>query len=85
MPDYIYIYKSRDGGHLIARPYSFGFNDRVLDIRSGTYSLQLTQGMPMEKPTAWDWKVKENGRTYAGLKDAVYDITEVECTYFPRL
>ena len=83
--NYIWIYKPRDKEYFIAKPNSFGFSEQVLDRYTGSYALQLIQGIQMEMPKAWDWKVKENRRTYASLKNVVYDITEIETTYFPRL
>ena len=79
-----WIYKPRDKDYYVAKQNSFGWYEQVLDIRTGTVALQLIQGMAMVAPPAWDWKHKEQGRTFAGLQDKVYDITELEYTYFPR-
>jgi len=83
MTNYIWIYKPRDKTYFIARYNSFGFYETVLDIHTGSYALQLVQGIQMTIPDAWDWKVKEHGLIFAGLNGAVYDITELERVYIP--
>ncbi len=85
MANYIWIYKPRDKEYFVARHNSFGFYETVLDRHSGSYALQLVQGIQMEMPAAWDWKVKEQGHVFAGLSGAVYDITELERAFIPRL
>jgi hypothetical protein len=80
-----WVYKPRDKDYFVAKPNSFGWYERTLDYNTGAFVLQLIQGVMMTAPTAWDWKVKEQGRTFAGLQEKVYDITELEFTYFPRL
>jgi hypothetical protein len=85
MSQTFWVYKPLDADYYIARPNSFGWYERVLDFSSGGYALQLVQGIPMTAPPAWDWKRIENGRTFVGYDNKIYDITELTCGYYPKL
>lgn len=85
MSQTFWIYKPRDRDYYIARLNSFGWYERVLDFSSGGYALQLVQGIPMTAPPAWDWKRNEHGRIFVGYDNKIYDITELEQSYIPRL
>lgn len=36
----------------------------------------------MTLPTAWDWKQKQDGATFAGFEGKVYEITDLERPLF---
>ena len=78
----IWIYRARDGQYMIAKRHPFSDYTAGMDYRSGQLSYTLVQGIPMDIPQAWDWKTKHEGRTFAGLGDQVYDISDLERVYF---
>lgn len=80
-----WIYKPHDKNYFIAKLNPFGGYERVLNIQTGVYELQLIRGAPMTAPSVWDWKRREDGRMFAGLKELIYDITDLELTYNQHL
>jgi hypothetical protein len=78
----IWVYRVPGEHYMIAKRHPFSDYTRGLDYRSGQQSFTLIQGIPMPVPTAWDWKTKHEGRTFAGLGDHVYDISDLERVYF---
>ena len=67
---------------MIAKRNPFSDYTQSMDNRSGMMSYTMIQGVPMPVPTAWDWKTKHEGRTFAGLGDCIYDISDLERVYF---
>ena len=78
----IWIYRAQDGQYMIAKRHPFSDYKAGMDYRSGQLSYTLVQGIPMQVPSAWDWKTKHEGRTFAGLGNTVYDISDLERVYF---
>jgi hypothetical protein len=78
----IWVYKPPHYEYLIAKKSPFSFYSPVMDLQSGQPALKMIQGVPMPLPTAWDWKQKVDGRTFAGFQTAIYDITDLEHTVF---
>ncbi len=81
----MWVFRPPHYNYLIAKRQPFSYYNTVLDTRTGSRALQMVQGVLATVPDAWEWKHKEGGRTFAGFKDHIYDITDLEVTYFPRL
>ncbi len=81
----MWVYRPPNSTYIIAKRHPFSYYNPVLDMRTGSQTLQMVQGVMATIPEAWDWKHKEAGITFAGLKNEIFDITDLEVSYFPRL
>lgn len=85
MERHMWVYRPPNCKYIIAKRQPFGYYNSVLDMRTGSPTLQMVQGVMATIPDAWEWKHKEAGRTFAGFKNEIFDITDLEVCYFPRL
>jgi hypothetical protein len=81
----IWIYKPPAVGYMIAKRSPFSYYNQVMDVHTGYLACQLVQGISMPEPQKWDWKRREHGKIFAGLGPIIYDITDLEHGYYPRL
>jgi hypothetical protein len=78
----VWVYRVAGEPYMIAKRHPFSDYTRSMDYRSGQLSYTLVQGVQMTIPSAWEWKQKHAGRTFAGFAGHVYDITDLERVYF---
>ena len=77
----IWVYRVAGEQYMIAKRHPFSDYTPSMDYRSGQLSYTLIQGVAMSVPNAWDWTLKQAGRTFAGFAGHVYDITDLERVY----